>query len=502
MSGIHFDFSNLNEVIVCVLRNMFVQHPAESVTVDELKKKILEIYQNADENDLRLNILEQIADLTTTNYITFQPFNGQTGLIKLTRDGQKIAKELLISGKYAVIFNNSIDKNVKRQGIKDAIADSVFSVNLKGDRIEEFYNTHPGWNKLFEREKELTEIHRHISSGDTSVIILHGQNQIGKTVLIKKLKPDEGVIPTRIDLQKFYNYNVDDFLHKFLCIVIKELNKQIVEYDLSIPKIDYPSETLFDNDQGRSAFESGWANIKSRCNEYKIVVILDEFNTLFESWELSKDVLKYLIDFIQKEKPTFILVCTDFIFEVPDLQIKDFIHSSKTIPVKPFPPHNVVKLFSDFGSFIPMSEHVIKRLTYFCDGHPLIIDNILKAISQHANPDGISSEALDKIFRDVVEKDNNQLSSIFHSLSDIDKTTIWLIARTDFRNTKGFKTGDLAKVAVKESVQIRSVDIKNSLKRVTKMGWLRMEKDKYKFSFDVMAMWLSLRYITCKEAIA
>jgi len=358
---------------------------------------------------------------------------------------------------------------------------------------------------FFGRQEIVATIERSLRGRhQDNVIILQGERRSGKTsilyYLLSKYKDD--FVPVLIDAQEFLSKGTEYFFWEIASKIHEGLKKQGIE-------VPAPSLEAATKKSATWLTQDFLENVREAIGEHRLLILFDEFDNLDErirAGELDKEIFPFFRSLMQhKDWMAFIFSGTyrleemvteywSILFNIAIYLRLDFLEESDARSL----------ITQPVAGQLQYDEFAIERILAVTSRHPYFIQLIgffLYNLQMKERKAYVTSQDVDRVIDEVI-RTQTHTQFIWKTTSRNEHFVLAAIGQEAKQESDVITPVIIRRALASRNINLSSVDINDSLTKLTRKGIIRADGSNTQFVFrvDLIRRWLR-QYISLDSVI-
>lgn len=275
--------------------------------------------------------------------------------------------------------------------------------------------TTPALGDVFKgRKQEVQNVVDRLRGDDRSnVLLIWGQQRIGKTSLLLHLEqdvlPNEKYLIVYITLQDVEGQPVGYFLHK----IVQKIQGKLQEKKVRVPSLDKMRE------EPVRYLQEFMGQLEQMLGPQNLLIILDEFqgiNTLKEVGATRQEVFSCFRSLVQHGMPVNFLLCGGGIHShlLAQSEIFSFLALADSIKVGSLDKQDAVALVTKLDRSLHYDDQAVEKLLEITSCHPCYLTFLCKELYQSRTPQSFTLADVENVIGQILEWPLKLESTISH----------------------------------------------------------------------------------------
>ncbi len=442
------------------------------------------------------DILSQIRCLKNKGWISVSyEKDHPKGIIKMTREGNMVVEERR-------------QVAASRQAHKEHGLESPCPASL-----EELAQRNEKYARFVHRYELLDTISEIFCTKKCHLVVLYGQTMVGKTKVLECLAErllEKEHVPLTVTAQGVNEIrNLDGFLLDLAEQLAKKSNAWARK--INDPSVIPPSlnPDNFSNGKGRKAFNEYWKQVIEIIGK-PTVIMYDELEQLLDMPGKNNlgnlRILAFIHNFISEAKNGCIIISvSERVQKVAKFKKMLAKTKGQCVKVGYYEKKVVVSIFDYIKQYVIDECRLVQRFIALSDGHPHILQTVLRVISHHMQnspyKQKITEDDFKKILKTILERVEEQLWMLRWKLSDDEFYVAWLISREIPVDNIQFEYSSVQMLALANKFhQKGNFKLEQGISGLEEREWIeRKSGNIFLFKLGIFPLWIQRNNIEISE---
>lgn len=384
-------------------------------------------------------------------------------------------------------------------------------VKLPPNKLDALASAHGDCASFIQRESELQIMMASLTqrAAPNTIILLKGQPQTGKTVLLGRLKRglSDDYLPVSLEGKLLPRHDPVIFANR-LCTAL--LSSCVEAKKVPPGNVEKPAIA---NGQAREGFNAFWKALWSSMDSVHPVIIIDEFGSLLEQVDCHLEVVTILGDLVDLacQGQCHLILAVSGQLDTSNTTMKILVDAIMnrhlSIQLRHYTALNTLSIMNALMQYLRFRE----QDTWTClvaqvNGHPRLINEMLGTLaalaSDQSRPLHDEMEVRHRFLQLMISKTNDLMRSLEEALSKEERLVILLICigRPDIVQRPGFTIPGLIERAQmnndtpkNEVLQISRALVEAGVRKLLQREWLQQDGGvstlMYRFKIGIFLHW-------------
>lgn len=337
---------------------------------------------------------------------------------------------------------------------------------------------------FYDRDAEREEILRWLESPPTQWLILHGQRRVGKTSLAKHVEDyvmNRRVMPVFVDFQELVLGTPQEIAD----LIVRKVYDEAIQKPMPSPGSEEPAASFMNR---------ALASAASKLRDYKLLLMIDEFNVLMreeEKGKLNSVIFSNLRSVLSQRRDVyFMLIVQDTHFQDPTRwgSAANLFGQARTLSLLPLAPEWARKLITDplsrCGCFY--EEAIVDDILALAAGVPYYVHVLCGELIEHLNRQNrkhITRNDLSQVLELVLSRGDRYFRHFTESLHGLRKVILSMIAA---RQHEGWVSLSDVKTELEgRGLGVYPSALLNTVENLKRLGMLEFEEDSQKVCIPI-----------------